>query len=116
MGLSTPFFFVSEFPLLLIFLQINTIKFLFTRKSFVKLFLFNFIREFLYKLIGDLQQQILQKNPLEKIICMEILCKILPILKLEIEFHSHKKVVSPKLENSAHFNIMNFKCEKFQPI
>ena len=34
--------------------------------------------------------------------------------KLEIEFHSHKKVVSPKLENSAHLFIVNFKRAKFQ--
>ena len=34
--------------------------------------------------------------------------------KLEIEFHSHEKVVSPKLENSAHLFIVNFKCAKFQ--
>ena len=40
--------------------------------------------------------------------------KIFPILKLEIEFHSHKKVVSPKLENSAHLFIVYFKCTKFQ--
>ena len=40
--------------------------------------------------------------------------KIFPNLKLEIEFHSHKKVVSPKLENCAHLNIVNFMCAKFQ--
>ena len=42
--------------------------------------------------------------------------KFFPILKLKIEFHSHKKVVLPKLENSAHLNIVNFKCPKFQEI
>ena len=40
--------------------------------------------------------------------------KIFPNLKLEIEFHSHKKVVSPKVENCAHLNIVNFMCAKFQ--
>ena len=40
--------------------------------------------------------------------------KFFPNLKLEIEFHSHKKVVSPKLENSAHLFIVNVKCAKFQ--
>ena len=39
--------------------------------------------------------------------------KIFPNLKLEIEFHSYKKLVSPKLENSAHSFIVNFKCAKF---
>ena len=34
--------------------------------------------------------------------------------KLEIEFHSHKKVVSPILENSARLFIVNFKRAKFQ--
>ena len=83
------FFFISEFPLLLIwppngtehlsFLLFHSEfhllliwdhytnkyhRFFFTRKSFLKLFLFNFIKEFLYKLIGDLQQKILQKNSL----------------------------------------------------
>ena len=45
---------------------------------------------------------------------MEILFKIFPNLKLEIEFHSHKKVVSPKLENCAHLYIMKFMCAKFK--
>ena len=45
---------------------------------------------------------------------MEILCKFFPTFKLEIEFYSHKKVVSPKLENCAHLFIVNFKCAKFQ--
>ena len=45
---------------------------------------------------------------------MEILCKIFPTFKLEIEFYSHKKVVSPKLENCAHLYIVNFMCAKFQ--
>ena len=40
--------------------------------------------------------------------------KFFPNLKLEIEFHSHKKVVSPKHENSAHSFIVNFTCAKFQ--
>ena len=40
--------------------------------------------------------------------------KFFPTFKLEIEFHSHKKVVSPKLENSAHLFIVYFKCAKFQ--
>ena len=39
-------------------------KFFFTWKSFVKLFLLNFIKEFPFKLIWDLQQKILQKNSL----------------------------------------------------
>ena len=42
----------------------NYHRFFFTRKSFVKLFLLNFIKEFPCKLIGDLQQKILQKNSL----------------------------------------------------
>ena len=42
--------------------------------------------------------KIVQRIPLE-----------FPTLKLEIEFHSHKKVVSPKLENSAYLSIVNFK-------
>ena len=40
--------------------------------------------------------------------------KFFPNLKLDIEFHSHKKVVSTKLENSAHLFIVNFKFAKFQ--
>ena len=36
------------------------------------------------------------------------LCKFFPTFKLEIEFYSHKKVVSPKLENCAHLYIVNF--------
>ena len=40
--------------------------------------------------------------------------KFFPTSKLKIEFHSHKKVVSPKLENSAHVFIVSFKCAKFQ--
>ena len=40
--------------------------------------------------------------------------KFFPNLKLEIEFHSHKKVVSPKIENCTHLVIVNFKCAKFQ--
>ena len=46
-------------------------------------------------------------------IIYEFLCKIFPS-KLEIEFYSHKKVVSPKLENCAHLYIVNFMCAKFQ--
>ena len=34
--------------------------------------------------------------------------KFFPTFKLEIEFYSHKKVVSPKLENCAHLYIVNF--------
>ena len=45
---------------------------------------------------------------------MEIICKNFPKSQREIEFHSHRKVVSPKLENSAHSFIVNFKCAKFQ--
>ena len=37
------------------------------------------------------------------------------ILKLEIEFHSHKKVVSPKLENSAHLFIVNVMSANLGP-
>ena len=44
--------------------KIITIELFFTRRSFVKLFLLNFIKEFPCKLIGDLQQKILQKNSL----------------------------------------------------
>ena len=40
--------------------------------------------------------------------------KNFPTFKLEIEFYSHKKVVSPKIENSAHLFIVNFKRAKFQ--
>ena len=40
--------------------------------------------------------------------------KFFPTFKLEIEFYSHKKVVSPKLENCAHLYIVNFMCAKFQ--
>ena len=39
--------------------------------------------------------------------------KFFPTFKLKIEFHSHKKVVSPKLENSAHLFIGNFERAKF---
>ena len=66
-------------------------EFFFTRKSFVKLFLLDFNKEFPYKLIRNHQQEILQKNPLkiwygfilqriplEKIFYREILCKIFP--------------------------------------
>jgi len=34
--------------------------------------------------------------------------KFFPTFKLGIESHSHKKVVSPKLENSAHFALGSF--------
>ena len=54
------------------------------------------------------------KNSLGKIFYREIPLLFFPTLKFEIEFHSHKKVVSPKLENSAHLFIVNFKCAKFQ--
>ena len=37
-----------------------------------------------------------------------------PTFKFEIEFHSHKKVVSPKLKDCAHLVIVNFKCAKSQ--
>ena len=42
------------------------------------------------------------------------LVKFIPTSKLEIEIHSHKKVVSLKLENFAHLFIVNFKRAKFQ--
>ena len=44
--------------------KIITIELFFTRKSLVKLFILNFIKEFLCKLIRDPQQKILQKNSL----------------------------------------------------
>ena len=40
---------------------------IFTRKSFVKKFLLDFTEKFPCKLIGDLQQQILQKKPLSNL-------------------------------------------------
>ena len=40
--------------------------------------------------------------------------KFFQIFKLKSEFHSHKKVVSPKLENSAHLNIVNFIWANFE--
>ena len=40
--------------------------------------------------------------------------KFFRILKLLIEFHSDKKLVSPKLENCAHLYIVNYQCAKFQ--
>ena len=43
--------------------------------------------------------------PWKKKITGKSFVKFFPILKLEIEFHSHKKVVSPKLENSANLFI-----------
>ena len=43
----------------------------------------------------------------------EIPLLFFPTFKLEIEFHSHKKVVSPKLENSENLFIVYFKCAKF---
>ena len=55
-----------------------------------------------------------QQNQRTLFFYMEILCKIFPTFKLEIEFYSHKKVVSPKIENCAHLYIVNFKCAKFQ--
>ena len=79
------------------------------------------------KLVENLQQKILQKNslyfwygfilqriPMEKQITGKSFVKFFPILKLEIEFHSHKKVVSPKLENSAHLFISKYKCANFE--
>ena len=52
--------------------------------------------------------------PCEKKFTGKSFVKFFPTFKLKIEFHSHKKVVSPKLENSAHLFIVNFKCAKFQ--
>ena len=40
--------------------------------------------------------------------------RVFPTSKLEIKFHSHKKAVSPKLENFAHLFTVNFKRAKFQ--
>ena len=54
------------------------------------------------------------KNSLGIFFYREIPLLFFPTSKFEIEFHSHKKVVSPKLENSAHLIIMNFKRAKFQ--
>ena len=42
--------------------------------------------------------------------------KNLPTLKLEIEFHSHKKVVSRKLENCAHLCIGTLSVPSFRKI
>ena len=98
----------------------------FTRKSSVNCFLLNFTKEFLYKLIGDLQQKNLQDFPLiltrvhftrnshGNFFYREIPLLFFPTLKFKIEFHSHKKVVSPKLENCAHLFILNYNCAKFQ--
>ena len=44
----------------------------------------------------------------------EIPLLFFPTLKFEIEFHSHKKVVSPKLENCAHLFFLSNNCAKFQ--
>ena len=66
---------------------------------------------FIYRELYVCQVSAKSENPF---FYMEILCKIFPNLKLEIEFHSHKKVVSPKLENCAHLYIVNFMCAKFQ--
>ena len=54
------------------------------------------------------------KNSLGIFFYREIPLLFFPTSKFEIEFHSHKKVVSPKLENSAHLFFVNFKCAKFQ--
>ena len=57
---------------------------------------------------------IYREFPLKFFFTWKSFVKFFPILKLKIEFHSHKKVVSPKLENSAHLNIMNFIWANFE--
>ena len=42
--------------------------------------------------------------------------KKFPIFKLESDFFPHFLSKIRKLENSAHLNIVNFKCAKFQRI
>ena len=49
--------------------------------------------------------------PWKKIFTGKSFVKFSPTFKLEIEFHSHKKVVSPKLENSAHLFIELYVCK-----
>ena len=51
---------------------------------------------------------------MEKKITGKSFVKFFPTFELKIEFHSHKKVVSPKLENSAHLFIGNFERAKLQ--
>ena len=59
------------------------------------------------------QGSFLQGIPKEKTFSWKSFVNCFQILKLEIEFHSHKKVISPKLNNCAHLFIGNFKCGKF---
>ena len=122
-------FFIQEFPLNLVWVHFtNNYRIIFsTRKSFVKLSLLNFVKEFPYKLIGDLQQKFYKRIPCnfdlgsfykefpwEKKIKGKSFVKFFPTSKLEIEFHSHKKVALPKLDISGHIFILNSKCAKFQ--
>ena len=62
--LHLSFFLISEFPLLQIWDHFTNKyhRIFFTRKSYVKLFIFNFIKEFPCKFTTDLQQKNLQKN------------------------------------------------------
>ena len=99
----------------------------FTRKSLVKLFLFNFNKDFPINWSGTFNRSLYKRIPcnldlgsfykgfpLKTKFTGKSFVKFFPTFKLKIEFHSHKKVVSPKLENSAHLFKMNFKRAKFQ--
>ena len=54
------------------------------------------------------------KNSLGIFFTRKSFLKLFPAFKLEIQFHSHKKVISPKLETFAHLIIENLECAKFQ--
>ena len=99
----------------------------FTRKSFVNFFLFNFISNSPINWSGTSNRKLYKRIPLnfdlssfyKEFPCIffftwKSFVKFFPTFKLEIEFYSHKKVVSPKLENCAHLYIVNFMCAKFQ--
>ena len=123
------FFFVCEFPLLLLWGHFtNTYVIIFFYKEILCKFCplqfykgipiridrgpptVNFTKEFPFILI----RVHFTKNSLGNFFYREIPLLFFPTSKLEIEFHSHKKVVSPKLENSENLFIVYFKCAKFQ--
>ena len=128
-GTTNLFFFVCEFPLLLLWGHFtNTYVIIFFYKEILCKFCplqfykgipiridrgpptVNFTKEFPFILI----RVHFTKNSLGNFFYREIPLLFFPTSKLEIEFHSHKKVVSPKLENSENLFIVNFKCAKFQ--
>ena len=119
--------FIQEFPLNLVWVHFTTnYRIIFsTRKSCVKLSLFNFIKEFPCKLIGDLQQKFYKRIPFnfdlgsfykefpwKNFFTGKSFVKFFPIFKLESDFFPHFLSKIRKLENCENFPILNFKCAK----